>query len=100
MITSVNSDFYAKIGVSSHPKKRLVEIQTGCPLHIQSVYTSEFKSRSRAFAAEASAHSKLSGFRTCGEWFVLRGPALERMFKTVESVISQMRGRHMERIYW
>lgn len=55
-----------KIGISTNPKKRLKQIQTGYPYHLTLQYV-KFAKNSRQ--AEFRLHRALSDFRLDGEWF-------------------------------
>jgi hypothetical protein len=55
-----------KIGSSKSPKKRLIEIQTGCP-DKQKIWWHIRCARARSI--ESMAHKYLRKFRTSGEWF-------------------------------
>lgn len=88
---------FAKVGLSGDPDKRLSSLQTGCPLRIHSMYVSRLPTRYHAMAAEAAIHSKMSRFRTRGEWFILRNEALDTMFSVCEQVVAEHKGSPFER---
>ncbi len=67
----MTSSAYSKVGISSNPKNRLSQVQTGHPhkLSFKKVYW--LKAREHAVLLEATIHQELTdrGFHTQGEWF-------------------------------
>jgi len=90
-------EILAKVGYAYNPKKRLKEVQTGCPLPICGVYAAELASRANAQAAELRAHMALNGFRTCGEWFKVPSAGLEALFAGIETALD---GAELTRHPW
>ena len=62
--------FYCKIGISDNPKKRIKEIQVGCPHKIDHIAMIELKHRTHARLAETMFHKSFAHYRTIGEWFL------------------------------
>lgn len=67
LILSSDDNTY-KIGVSKHPKKRLLALQTGNPSKLKLItsFDSDF-----AFKIETVLHRRYSFLRKEGEWFEL-----------------------------
>ena len=59
---------YYKIGISKHPQKRILELQTGNSSPIKLIYTfqSEYANK-----IECTLHRRYSHFRKNSEWFDL-----------------------------
>lgn len=70
IVTNLGS-FKSKIGISSNPKARLRNMQTGSPEVLYLVYQSRPVSRSMAAEAERMVHAHLAEWRLHGEWFDL-----------------------------
>lgn len=64
---------YFKIGHSKRPDRRLLSVQTGCPVEVQLVATRRFDTASEARAYESGLHSALYRHHTYGEWFMSEG---------------------------
>lgn len=57
-----------KIGVSDHPRRRLMQVQTGCPFELRMDSTDLHTGKdSREF--EAEMHRRLDHLAVGGEWF-------------------------------
>ena len=79
-----------KIGVSKNAKKRLKQVQTGCPYKIKilKVYDSKY-----AFKIESSIHRRLKNrnlseyeeYDIRGEWFVLNEEFIEGFISDCDS---------------
>ncbi len=65
LIQSLENSYY-KIGVSVHPRKRVMELQTGnsSPLRLVETYQSEF-----AHKIEKTLQRRYSHLKKEGEWF-------------------------------
>ena len=59
-----------KIGLAGDVESRLRSVQTACPFPLTTVKYVRLPDRQSAAGAERRAHSALSGFNSCGEWFV------------------------------
>jgi hypothetical protein len=60
-----------KVGVSVNPGSRVLELQTGCPFHLELLASFEFKDRLDAMREEAFFHECYEHVRLTGEWFDL-----------------------------
>lgn len=60
-----------KIGVSSNPLKRHVQIQTACPFPVSLIHTELSRSKDEAFADERFLHDFLTDKHAHGEWFMI-----------------------------
>lgn len=60
---------YIKFGVAADVDKRLIQVQTGCPLRIAVVLAAKLPSVSDAMAVECLLHNEHWHDRTWGEWF-------------------------------
>jgi len=60
---------YVKIGVSSNPWWRVVDLQAGSPLKLKIAHLFRFDRREDAFAWEDSAHQYFAEYWRHGEWF-------------------------------
>jgi hypothetical protein len=58
-----------KIGISSNPGARIVELQTGNHRPLSLVYVSPGLSRSDVLSLERSMHASFAEDRISGEWF-------------------------------
>lgn len=75
-----------KIGVSKNSKKRIKQLQTGCPYTIEllTVYKSPFP-----YKLEKAIHRSLSGYKLDMEEISLYGEWYTKPFYTKEEFISQ-----------
>ena len=64
----LESDGFYKIGVASHPRGRIAELQTGNPHKINLVVSCLVEN---AYGAEWYMHTILSKLKVSGEWFRL-----------------------------
>lgn len=70
ILNAIGSDHY-KIGVTTKtPEHRISQMQTGNPLHIESVGSAIFP-ESEAYRLEAACHAAFREYRLNGEWFDL-----------------------------
>lgn len=60
---------FMKVGITSNPKARLAELQTGNPYPLDMMHTRRMPSRDAARTVEARVHDILSDFHMSGEWF-------------------------------
>lgn len=97
-ICSIGDKALVKVGISDHPERRFQNLQTGCPVPIQSLYAAELRNRETAFAAEHEAHRRLSRHRTQGEWFQFVQSGLDAMFAEVDAAVATYKGRDLQRI--
>ena len=82
---------YVKIGVSAEPKKRVKEIQTGCPLPVKLEATIE---TGLPLETEVLVHEELKDCRACGEWFRLETAiAIETVERISGIIASTFRGQ-------
>lgn len=80
--------YYIKIGVSVNPKKRLFELQTGCPFKLHIISSFDLRSISKSsFEIEKALHKILKPFSTYGEWFEISAYQIPSFIKYIESSI-------------
>lgn len=60
---------YCKIGIAQNVEKRVKGVQTGCPLQVTLVHTTELLPREIASWIEKTTHYRLKQHKTLGEWF-------------------------------
>lgn len=60
---------YTKIGISSDPQSRLIELQVGNPHEIKIYSTIKVKDMRTAQTVESMLHSRYASYRGIGEWF-------------------------------
>lgn len=59
---------YLKVGMTSHPEKRLYGIATGNPLDCLWVYVAQFDTRKQAYSAEQTILRDIAEHKRRGEW--------------------------------
>lgn len=64
-----NGQGQVKIGRSADPKKRLGQLQTASPHHLEMLWSHDYGSCFAAEAIETSLHRKAAGYAIRGEWF-------------------------------
>ena len=89
----------AKVGISNNVRRRVESVQVGCPFAISGVYSGRLRSRRAALAAECAAHSRLSRYRTRGEWFSFPLGLVETLFAAVEESLQESKGGQLERLH-
>ena len=67
-VYAIRAGDYVKIGVARNVKRRLLEMQIGCPYELRIVYAWP---RSDPFGYEAWLHKQLHDKHYRGEWFIL-----------------------------
>lgn len=67
---SDNGKVYCKIGHSGNPKKRMVEMNVGCPEELKMAYRSRTLVN-RPKKKERAIHRELARYKTHREWFYL-----------------------------
>lgn len=60
---------FIKVGVAKNIDQRLNDLQVGCPLQYELVWTSDRNRRTFAEILENAIHAKLNMHRVRGEWF-------------------------------
>ena len=98
---------YIKIGATSSLKKRIAQVQTGCPLAIHKVDFIVANSKHLAFNMEKALHIKLADYNTFGEWFHIKVVNLTAYIDVFKDSRSQVFGinqkdksiSHMEKFY-
>lgn len=65
----VDGRSFVKIGVSTDPRYRAYQINSGSPLTIRAALWAEVGSKRRTMALEQAVHDALTERRTRGEWF-------------------------------
>lgn len=58
-----------KVGISSSPRTRLAELQTGCPFKISILNEQRMRDRDHALKHEKTFHEVYRKYRLMGEWF-------------------------------
>jgi hypothetical protein len=66
-----------KIGKAKDVRKRISELQTGCPTELRLLGTIRADSDMHAMQMESDLHSRFSGYAVGGEWFQLTAPLRE-----------------------
>ena len=67
----VGDKTYVKIGKAKDPRKRLAELQTGCPVRLSLEVFLPYDSDAEAFEKEREFHERLKRHRHDREWFVV-----------------------------
>jgi Meiotically up-regulated gene 113 len=72
----ISTGNHAKIGIAKDVRRRLVLLQTGCPIALHVVAVWKFDDMTAALKAERVAHWACRDFRLRGEWFDRSGKAV------------------------
>lgn len=74
-----------KVGLTSNLKKRIAQIQTGCPNPVTLVAWYPRSSRRKAAALEKELHNLLDGHRMQGEWFGVS--AIDKLLRSNNGIV-------------
>jgi hypothetical protein len=78
-----------KIGIAQNVRKRLSQVQTGCPYELSIHYSIDCTAED-ARLAERAAHRRLSAHRTSGEWFAVD---MATAAQIVEEIVRRLQSR-------
>jgi len=59
---------YVKVGMSTHPERRVYKLTTGCPLDLIAIYACPETSKKAAYRLEQSLLRNMNGISRRGEW--------------------------------
>ena len=60
-----------KFGISNNPKRRIKQLQTGCPYNIKLIFELVLDKDIKAVDVETQLHQHLKRYNVRGEWFSL-----------------------------
>lgn len=80
---------YLKIGKTTSPKQRFINIQSGCPFELHLWIA--IRTPNPSFV-EKLLHSRFSKFRKNGEWFCLPDCELDGLFLLVKNTNEHIKG--------
>lgn len=60
---------FVKFGVSRNPLQRVVEVQCGCPIRIETIIWASLPSEAMAYQIETLIHAEHKADHCSGEWF-------------------------------
>jgi hypothetical protein len=79
-----------KIGVSSDPRRRIKNLQTGSPVELELVYQSP--PTDQATLVEQNVHESFDDFHSHGEWFELPAGVVGDVINDIEDELSSVSG--------
>lgn len=83
-------DGFCKVGHSRYPRKRMSEVQVGCPMAIRHALIVRLPTKGMALNVEATSHARLAAFHSSGEWFRTDDRAM--VITTVREVATDLSG--------
>lgn len=79
-----------KIGISSDPNRRLIDMQTASPYLLSIIYIAEFEDRERAQTMEHLFHNWFKNKQMYGEWFEVKSGEIVEAWDHVSKALTAL----------